>query len=95
MHPDKYTNAEDSDRMLYPFMTGTGKDCYKSKDPFIKQYWGSGFATPGNSELSKSDAVSLVKKYLTDNYYWYVVRCNIFALYVKLILHRATNAKRV
>ena len=70
MHPDKYTNAEDSQKVLYPFMTGTDRDCYKSEDELVKQYWRSGFATPGNSQLKKSDAYNVVKKYLTDNYYW-------------------------
>lgn len=70
MHYDKYASAEDSQNPLYPFMTGTGRDCYKSEDDLVKQYWGSGFATPGNSRLAKSDASKLIKKYLTDNYYW-------------------------
>ena len=73
MHPDKYTSAKDSKKVLYPFMKGTGEgglDCYTSEDALIKQYWGSGYATPGNSQLSKRDAYKLIKKYLTDNYYW-------------------------
>ena len=73
MHPEKYTDAQESKRVLYPFMKGTGeksRDCYTSEDALIEQYWGSGFATPGNSQLSKSDAQRLIKKYLTDNYYW-------------------------
>ena len=70
MHPEKYANDEDSDKALLPFMTGKGIECYKSKDPLVKQYWGSGFAVPGTSELSKTDAYNIIRKYLTDNYYW-------------------------
>lgn len=70
MHPEKYTSAQDSKIELFPFMTGEGRKCYTSKDPLIKNYWGSGFAIPGEKELSRSDAIDLIRKYLTDNYYW-------------------------
>ena len=52
-------------------MTGKGRDCYTSKDDLVKNYWGSGFATPGNKNTP--DPVALkdkVKAYLTETYYW-------------------------
>ena len=74
MHPEKYTSGKDSTNGLFPFMTGQGIKCYTSEDPLIKNYWGSGFAVPGEKELSPPDATKLIKKYLTDNYYWLVDR---------------------
>ena len=70
MHVDKYTSEKDSEMELFPFMTGKGRSVYRSKDSLVRNYWGSGFAIPGEKELPRSDAVDLIRKYLTDNYYW-------------------------
>ena len=70
MYPDKYVDAKLGDGELYPFMTGKGRECYKSNDALIKDYWRSGFAVPGDKELQSADAIKLIRKYLTDNYYW-------------------------
>ena len=94
MYPEKYTSDLDSKKELFPFMTGQGRKCFTSEDPLVKTYWGSGFAIPGEKQLSPSDATKLIKKYLTDNYYW-LVDHDILSGWTRLICSRATNVKRV
>ena len=74
LYPQKWTNAEDSEIELFPFMTGKGRECYKSSDKLIKNYWSSGFSIPGGKEPQKSDDPAALKdvvtKYLDRTYYW-------------------------
>ena len=71
LHPDKYTNSTDGEVDLFPFMAGEGRECYKSKDKFVKEYSGSGFSVPGDTAPKDVAAVKeAVKKYLTRTYYW-------------------------
>lgn len=71
MYPKKYVSTEESEVELYPFMKGSGRDCYTSGDNLIRNYWGSGFAVPGDTELDSS-VREKVKEYLTNTYYWCV-----------------------
>ena len=56
-------------------MNGKGRECYKSTDELVKNYWGSGFAIPGDkkpdSAFAEEQVREKVKQYLTDAYYWY------------------------
>lgn len=52
-------------------MTGSGRECYISTDDIVKNYWGSGFAIPGDKKLDASVVREKVKEYLTNTYYWY------------------------
>lgn len=55
-------------------MNGKGRECYKSTDELVKNYWGSGFAIPGDkkpdSAFAEEQVREKVKQYLTDAYYW-------------------------
>lgn len=71
-YPGKYLDDATARQDLVPFLHESGNGFWKGTDPWIKNYWNSGFAVPG-AKQPQGDSSTLRKAlttYLNDTYRW-------------------------